>query len=1017
MYDFQKHGSPVGAAKRMSRLSTLVLAAIAASGCQEDPTALESAASALTTAPGILIQESFNTTAGGFAPVSGGGTWGLSGGRYAVTASCTTCSIGLSNKAVHGTAVAGDFTLTVDGLATSTSDGFDDFGVIFNYQDANNYYFASFNETNGPNTHGLFKVSGGALTALADFTETLTPGALVAVRVEKQGSTIRAYRNGQLLATATDATFTGGKVGVGAGGGLASFDNFVVHGGASLASEQLLIGSDAYHIAWTSHDGFEGTTLAGWTKEGSSTVTVSGGRLNVSGTSAAAATLWSNRADLPANLIVRFRARATDALAANIRNFNLFSHAREADGSSPIGKRTGTYCDYWTMPNYLATFTYQHTRLRRNPNAACDDTNIKDEDLTNTVAPNTEYTVTYTVLNGRVRHYVDGRLIMDWTDPSPLPAGFFALRTANTNGWWDDVEFGTIEPGGTTPSHLIEEPFTSSAANFTVASGTWGLSGGRYVLSACTTDCASVHNTAVAGDFTLTVDATAASSTGGYDDYSIYFNYQDPSNYYYASFNETNGPNTHGIFKLVGGTKIQLADFAATITPGTSSAIRVEKSGSTISVYRDGVWLASATDTTFTGGKVGLGAGNSLASFDNLIVDGSAQPPPPPPPACDVAGGTLVTGGSNPQNCVAADFANGATSVSTAAGLTSALTNAVCNKLIIVNAGTYAGNFTLNKTCSLASPIVVKSSGAVTFTGRFTLNGKGLVLSGMKFSGGSVQVGDGSFLRATRNTILNTHGTALEVFGSDQLVDRNEMYGMDGFGVDIKLQGNAPANARNRISRNYIHHPVGTGNGHSGINIMTDSYGDADTLIDYNLLDDMDIVDEGEAISIKTQGVTVRGNTLTGSPMSGFNQRHGANSIWELNYVDGSTSRGILIHGDDHIARYNTVVNGGGLKIMAGDGTQDTRNCPDKPAPTLPNCNGVHPAARRVTVSDNTAWVEVGSQQGTRAFAANNTTVLRNEGSVTQDKDTNTGIIPGTRTGPRAVKLTTGDVGPGYPES
>jgi hypothetical protein len=174
---------------------------------------------------------------------------------------------------------------------------------------------------------------------------------------------------------------------------------------------------------------------------------------------------------------------------------------------------------------------------------------------------------------------------------------------------------------------LINEQFTSSAANFTVVrGGTWGVSSGRYVLSsAATTGTAngniSVQNTSLSGVFTLTADASAENTTGAFDDFSVIFNYTDANNYYFASFNESNDANTSGIFRISGGVVTQLADITSLISGGTTYSIRVVKNGSSIVVSRNGVQVASATDATFSSGRVGFGTRNNGASFDNLIVN------------------------------------------------------------------------------------------------------------------------------------------------------------------------------------------------------------------------------------------------------------------------------------------------------------------------------------------------------------------------------------------------------------
>jgi hypothetical protein len=93
---------------------------------------------------------------------------------------------------VHDTALAGDFTLTVDATALAAAAPWANAAVVFGYQDANNYYFFSSNQSNDAGTNGIFRVVNGMSTELADVAGTITPGVAYQLRVERQGNAIRA---------------------------------------------------------------------------------------------------------------------------------------------------------------------------------------------------------------------------------------------------------------------------------------------------------------------------------------------------------------------------------------------------------------------------------------------------------------------------------------------------------------------------------------------------------------------------------------------------------------------------------------------------------------------------------------------------------------------------------------------------------------------------------------------------------------------------------------------------------
>ena len=211
----------------------------------------------------------------------------------------------------------------------------------------------------------------------------------------------------------------------------------------------------------------------------------------------------------------------------------------------------------------------------------------------------------------------------------------FRVRAYNAAG---DSAYGNAATAGT-PAALITESFAAGAPGFTTVDGTWGASSGMYAITAdnaaSTThlNSRSVHGTALAGDFVFEVDARAEAASAPWANFAVVFGYQDAANYYFFSSNQGNDAQTNGIFRVLNGVSTELADAPDTISPNVTYRVRVERSGGQIRAYRDGVLVASATDSTFFSGQVGLGARQFRAAFDNLVVTGTALPGPTSPPA------------------------------------------------------------------------------------------------------------------------------------------------------------------------------------------------------------------------------------------------------------------------------------------------------------------------------------------------------------------------------------------------
>ncbi|ADO73506.1 polysaccharide lyase [Stigmatella aurantiaca] len=177
--------------------------------------------------PTVLIHEDFSAANNRFTTVSGG-TWSVTGGQMTLTQAVPPVGQSLGNILVHNTAVTGDFEYTLDASAPATAELWDDFAVVFHYRDSSNYSFASFNESNDGATHGILKYENGVLTQLADFGGAITAGTVYGIKVVRTGSRIQVYRNGVLEGQVTDASFTGGKVGVGTKNNAGTFDNLIV---------------------------------------------------------------------------------------------------------------------------------------------------------------------------------------------------------------------------------------------------------------------------------------------------------------------------------------------------------------------------------------------------------------------------------------------------------------------------------------------------------------------------------------------------------------------------------------------------------------------------------------------------------------------------------------------------------------------------------------------------------------------------------------------------------------------
>ncbi|MBU4226021.1 MAG: hypothetical protein KKC71_09395 [Chloroflexi bacterium] len=129
----------------------------------------------------------------------------------------------------------GDVRIEVDATKIGGPDD-NDFGVICRYQDVDNFYYLLISSDGYA---AIGKYEGGSQQLISSDNmqkvDGITPGAATNhIQADCIGSELKLYVNGNLVATATDSSFTSGDVGLMAGtfdtaGTDILFDNFYVY--------------------------------------------------------------------------------------------------------------------------------------------------------------------------------------------------------------------------------------------------------------------------------------------------------------------------------------------------------------------------------------------------------------------------------------------------------------------------------------------------------------------------------------------------------------------------------------------------------------------------------------------------------------------------------------------------------------------------------------------------------------------------------------------------------------------
>lgn len=154
-----------------------------------------------------------------------GGSWSFSENSGELRSPATQ-SNGNANIAVYPQDLPNDFTLTTNATVRATDHEWNDFSVIFGFQDVRNYYYVSFNERNDKNTNGIFKVQDSVARQLIDMKPKIEAGQSYGIRLVREGTRLDVYRDETwVVGMDIDATIMG-SAGMGSRNDEIAFTNF-----------------------------------------------------------------------------------------------------------------------------------------------------------------------------------------------------------------------------------------------------------------------------------------------------------------------------------------------------------------------------------------------------------------------------------------------------------------------------------------------------------------------------------------------------------------------------------------------------------------------------------------------------------------------------------------------------------------------------------------------------------------------------------------------------------------------
>ena len=500
---------------------------------------------------------------------------------------------GATAVAVIGNTTWTDYTAQVDvkieNLGTRASASV---GLLFRYQDPNNYYAASYDVAARKLT--LLKRVGGIVTELAVKEDVeLVPGRWHTVKAEAAGRVLRVYVDGQLILAARDGSLSGGGIGFVQIDADVHYDRVRVDLPATPAPMTLPVAED-----------FEDGVADGWRViDGNWRVVDDGGT--------------------PA-----YYAPVSDALARTVVGDASWSHYTievklKIDGwAGTEDDAVGILVRYVDPDNYYA-LTYhpaaEELRIDRKLHGRLTRlVTLPGMRLT----PGLWHTLKVEVEGPALRLYLYGRPVLTATDDALARGGAGLIQQGG------DILYDAVSVRGPALVMGVPLPFHDDfeqgpSALWNVVEGDWTtIADGTQVYHAPITD--DLARTTVGDlfwkDYTAEAKVKVERWAGrGNDSVGFLVRFQDPYNYYILNYNASAGE--FRITKQLNGQFTRLAVKPGARLPlGEWHTLRAVVDGARLELYVNGELVLSAVDPDLRSGGFGLIQTDADVRWDDVHV-------------------------------------------------------------------------------------------------------------------------------------------------------------------------------------------------------------------------------------------------------------------------------------------------------------------------------------------------------------------------------------------------------------
>ena len=494
----------------------------------------------------------------------------------------------------------------------------DGIGIMFRYQDPDNYYLFSMGKQRNYRT--ITKKVDGVVTELAGDTVPYSMNQWYEVRIEVQGNTIKAYLDDTLLFDVQDDSLVSGKIGLYSWGNTGSdFDDISVnlYGTGDISESapdseppQITIAAPSStgnyetkqsnitisgtcsdnvqisQVTWSSSTGGSGQAagLENWSisdaplQEGSNTITVT------------ASDAEGNRADTSITITYTVPDTTSPDLAI----------------ISPVSG--GTYETEQASLNISGTATDNEDVVQVNwsnsTGGSGQATGLENWSVSDLSLQEGENIISIFAYDAAGNSTVSDISIIYTLPEQELPAFSDTFDDGTFDDWTIVDEGNNYAPSDWKVSNgvLVQDSNIFGGSS----NGTEPYKPGTYAL----------NGAANWADYTVSLKLRSRDDDG----IGIMFRYQDPDNYYLFSMGKQRNYRT--ITKKVDGVVTELAGDTVPYIMNQWYEVRIEVQGNTIKAYLDDTLLFDVQDDSLATGKIGLYSwGNTGSDFDDISVN------------------------------------------------------------------------------------------------------------------------------------------------------------------------------------------------------------------------------------------------------------------------------------------------------------------------------------------------------------------------------------------------------------